>query len=601
MSSAALNRVTWAAAAALFLLALFLRLSLAEPRPLWNNGDAAQYLRPGAAIASGLRMYDGYPENISAARGPLFPVFLAAAGKLTSFKVADIAHAQGLLNAFCALLLFWAGAKLHSRLCGLLAAFLFAIDPVQIRLTSTPLIESFYTFILLSAAAALVYLAEKVSPRRAAVCALILGTGLLCRSALLFMPPLAALALAVLKPRAWRRSAAVILVAPYFFLLPWAARNYHHFGAPVLFEQYTSTGIMYTAAKGLDGGMTGNTIDALAAADIKGIARLSPALKDRALKEEIRRLILARPFAFLRGAARRALNYAATLRDFAGWPSLVLALAAITWNRKKTGFIFLTVLGVYFIAVHSLMSVSAHYLYPLLPLVSLFTAAGLATLYEKAEIANKQPPAAAAPGISNAFFYAAAALMGLLCAGYLAVMAVEVSTVPAGRTARFQEGLMPGLNAALAEIPGRPRAAAERCTALLASGLAASEALTAKILNDRGVAYTLAGDAPKARADFARAIAAAPLLYSSYLSLAGLELRAGSRARAAAALDQGLKAAAGAEASGAEFSCEDAAVLKLMAELGDSLAGAGGARRLSPAAAFGRSLAAGYGSCSLAP
>jgi hypothetical protein len=63
------NRLYWAAMAAVFLWAFFLRAGLAVPRQLGADSDEAQYLRLGSAIASDGRMYDTYPENISAERG----------------------------------------------------------------------------------------------------------------------------------------------------------------------------------------------------------------------------------------------------------------------------------------------------------------------------------------------------------------------------------------------------------------------------------------------------------------------------------------------------------------------------------------------------
>ena len=315
-------------AGALAAAALLLRLWLPDPAPLNSDTDGAQYLRLARALAADLRLYDLFPEHISAARGVLFPAFLALAGKITAFTSSGAAAAQALLNSFCVLLMYWAGAKLHSRGAGLAAALLFALDPVQIRQVSVPMIESFYSFMLLAAAGAMLWLLEKPSPARAAACGLAIGAGLLCRSALLFFPPLLALFMLLLKLKDARRLAALLLLAAYLPLLPWVLRNYHHFGALVPGEQHTATGILYTGAKGADYGLSGSDIDALASAEIPGLAALSPAGRDRALKAGALRELRARPLGFLRGAARRL---GCIWGFWPGWP----AFPACCWRWRR--------------------------------------------------------------------------------------------------------------------------------------------------------------------------------------------------------------------------------------------------------------------------
>jgi len=571
--------------------ALLLRLWLLDPAPLNSDTDGAQYLRMARALASGLRFYDLFPEHISAARGVLFPAFLALAGKITSVTASGAAAAQALLNSFCVLLMYWAGAKLHSRYAGLAAALLFALDPVQIRQVSVPMIESFYTFALLAAAGSMLWLLEKPSPTRAAACGLTLGAGLLCRSALLFLPPLLALALLLLKLKDARRLAALLLLSAYLPLLPWVLRNYHHFGELVAGERHTATGIFYTAAKGADYGLSGSDIDALAAAEIPGLASLSPAGRNRALKTGALLELRARPLDFLRGTARRLRLYLGILAGLAGIPCLLLALGALLRRPVNRGAWALAGLAAYFLGVHSFMSVSARYLYPLMPVVLLLAAAGLAELYGRALALAGAPARPEARPVSDGVFYFAAAFLCCLAAGSALALAREAGGARARAALEFEENFFPAFSGALPGPSADPRSSVSRYTALLESGLVTSAPLRAKVLSARGVASLLAGDGAGAAADLSLAVSSDPGLYEAYLSLAAAE-RAGGRSRKAEKVfDAALAHAQAAAAAGGEFTCEEAAQLKLM------LAGTGS--RKFPGLA--RELVSDYAGCGSTP
>jgi hypothetical protein len=522
-------------------------------------------MRLGGAIASDMRMYDAFPENISASRGILFPVFIALAGKASSPTVANIARAQALLNAFSILLIYWAGTRLHSRACGLISALLFAVDPAQIRQVSFPMIESFYSFMVLSAACSVLWLLEKPSASRAVLCGLITGAGLLCRSALLFFPPVLALSLAAFKIKDARRLASLVILSAYLPLAPWALRNYFHFGALIPGELYTATGIMYTGAKNIDRGLSGNEINTLAEAEISGLNELSPRARDLALRGKIFHIATARPMAFFRGAARRLRLYIGLLSEQAGIPCVLLALSAVFLRPIDRSARFLGILAAYFLGIHSFMSVSARYLYPLAAVVFLLASAGLVKLRQNLLFISGRAEKTfrSAPAAGGVFYGAASFILFLCCCSYY-VMALEVSGARPRSAVHFQESFFPVFSKALLRLSSDPGRSAADFTRLLDSGYAVSASLRSKLFSARGVAELAGGGLAPARADLRRAISISPGLYEAYLSLAYAEHKNGFPAGPDNIFMAGLTQAAATIDRGGEFTCEEAGLLRLM-------------------------------------
>ena len=103
------------------------------------------------------------------------------------------------------------------------------------------------------------------------------------------------------------------------------------------------------------------------------------------------------------------------------------------------------------------------------------------------------------------------------------------------------------------------------------------------------MAFLLAGDRAAAAADLRLAVAADPGLYEAYLSLAAVAPR--GPGGDGAVFDAALSHAQGAAAAGEEFTCEDAALLKLM----------GAPARLGKFPVLLRELVSDYADCGGAP
>ncbi len=253
---------------------------------------------------------------------------------------------------------------------------------------------------------------------------LALGVTLLTRSTLFLLPPLmAGLHLAGARPRkVLIKEAAIFLLGAYALLVPWARLNHFVYGKFVPFEYGRADSNVITGVLGSVYTMEGNP-RALA-----GISRDENALAWAA------RRVAESPLAYAGSTLKRVWHILLV------YPLLALLAAAALLYLRRAAPPGTTAIVLYFIAVHSLMSIELRYFYPLAYLLGLLAAAGLCG-------ALKAPAPAAGTGAAAARLALAPAL--------LAALAVEwVVLAYPGRT----DGLdgLSGVEAALAKKPGHP-------------------------------------------------------------------------------------------------------------------------------------------------
>lgn len=260
------------------------------------------------------------------------------------------------------LMVFGLGRLLAGGTAGALALALFSWITVPDQVYND---RWLFTLSLLLVAFLMVWRARFPSTRKTALLAAAIGFSLNILSVLFLLP----LVLAALDWRARRgrprperlRHAALLLLVPYLFLLPWTFATWKTTQRPALLEAGRSDANVIVGALGLV-----QTVGPGSARDLAGMTKGESVLA-WAAGEAARH-----PLRFLAASARR-LYYAASLQ-----PLLLTAALLTLWLfRRRPGAAQLGVILLYFLAVHCLMAVEERYFTPLWPLAAAL-AAGLA-------------------------------------------------------------------------------------------------------------------------------------------------------------------------------------------------------------------------------
>ena len=254
---------------------------------------------------------------------------------------------------------------------------------------------------------------------------LALGVTLMVRSTLFLLPPLmAALQLARGgRPRkVILKEAAVFLLGAYILLLPWARLNHFVYGKFTPFEVGRADSNVITGVLGSVYTMEGNP---------RALAGLDQ--DDNALAWAARQ-VAAKPLAYISATAKRVWHILLI------YPLLALLAALALLYMRKGAPAGPAAITLYFIAVHSLMSIEIRYFYPLAYLLGLLAAGGVC-----AGIKTSVAPAGA--GILTARVMLLPALLAALAVNYV------VLAYP-GRAAGLD--CLSGVKAALEKNPEHP-------------------------------------------------------------------------------------------------------------------------------------------------
>lgn len=471
----------------------------------------------------------GYPSNPklpTAYRSPLYPSFIASllAPGENPFP-SRVLHAQALLGALAVLALYVLGAAVAGPLAGLLAAWLYALDPGQLTHVRSLDIEHFYGLLLIASASGLALWAAR--PGRAAAwgLGLLLGLSLLCRSPLVFFPAVLAVWLAWrrLPPAGIVKGLLPVVLGASLPLVPWVLRNAAHFRAFVPLERHAGVCNLYTASQGMIETWLPSEAYALLQLENRTVSSMSMEEKNAALRDTAVSGIMAGPGAYAWSTARRLVYYLRFHPLLWG-----LALAAFLFRRRFPLAVPLLWLSVYLLVIHSLLSVEERYLAPLMPVLFVLasaTAAGAAALLGRAgwsRLSLTEPDRG--PSLSR-MVLASLGLFGsaaLVCFAQLAAEVRQTGWRTATGTGSNVEVVFPA--------PSRSAAGAEE---------EAGPLLTAAIFhNDRGIQRYLGGDLPGAEADFRQAMTLLPPYVEPRLSLAAIVSRKGRHREALALCEE---------------------------------------------------------------
>lgn len=246
-------------------------------------------------------------------------------------------------------------------------------------------LQAFFTLLVLAAAGLAVRHRREPTTARAWAVALALGATLLYRSTLVFFPPLLALlywaSLRRTPTRADWRSLAILGLAPYAFLLPWAAMNWTVHHRLILLEDGEANPIII-------GGVLGVVEKEWARppADLG----LSSAGTGEVLVWAVRK-VLSHPADYLLGYLRR-LGFILLLNPLL----FVFASLSFYFNRRKKEFQVLGLLCAYYVLIHGFMSFLREYFDPLWPLLAAASAAGLAPFLKTNDTSERARKASAA-------------------------------------------------------------------------------------------------------------------------------------------------------------------------------------------------------------
>lgn len=335
-----------------------------------KDGDGREYYAIAGSLARDGRFED-FPGVLTAFRMPLYPAFLSVFDVKDPDRRMELT-AAGLIAVSLALVFavyVLAGRVLPNGLA-LLLALLFAVRSAPFGVDVE--IQGFYALFVSSAALCLVRYLEAPGASAALLCGVSAGLALQVRSVSLVLVAVCAAAMLMHKERV--RHLSLLLLAVLLTMLPWAARNYYHFGRLVPFEDGASLANLYTATQGIDVCVQNKDIqfrDPAAAALYRTSGR---AVQARLLKEGIKAELEAHPSVYLRGTLRRLYH------GLLNFPLLPLGLLAAFLRREKVP-LFLGGFCVLYIAAHAAMSTQPRYLFPALPGIYALSFYGVYSLF----------------------------------------------------------------------------------------------------------------------------------------------------------------------------------------------------------------------------
>jgi Flp pilus assembly protein TadD len=220
---------------------------------------------------------------------------------------------------------------------------------------------------VLLVAGALLRRVQKPSRTSDIALGLAIGTSLLYRSTLCFLPPLIAIFDRILRrPEAGARSRlGYSLALPYVFLVPWILMNHRISGRLVVFEDGRAIANILTGALGIAPTSTGDWARAFAP-ELSKSATTGAALRWAIGK------IAAHPLGYASGYLNRL------VLSCLFHPILTLLALAAFWRRRcRPEVRAIALLASYLVAIQCFMSINAEYLMPVWPLLALIAAVGL--------------------------------------------------------------------------------------------------------------------------------------------------------------------------------------------------------------------------------
>ncbi len=175
-------------------------------------------------------------QGATAARAPLYPVFLASLYRLFGPRTSVVLVAHAVLGALTAGLTLLLGWRLYGRAVGILAGLVPAVHPSLLWWSQYVLSETLLTLVLTLAAFGLAGLGRRWTSASALLAGALLGLAVLCNSVSLLFPLVLIVAVTLWDGRgrvARVRAGLLVAAAMAVLVLPWTARNAVRFHALV--------------------------------------------------------------------------------------------------------------------------------------------------------------------------------------------------------------------------------------------------------------------------------------------------------------------------------------------------------------------------------
>jgi hypothetical protein len=369
---------------ALLLAALLAQLTC--PAPLGRRAESGVYNSNGNFshfIDRGKSLLYGVKDEGASFSMPL--VSVAAALLPDKVSTGWFNGLAFVLQTGIYLLCFLLGAAGGKPLKGALAALLAFLANLALK-GNYEMEQLFFSFFLLLFLNVLFLRNRKRGPAADLALGLSAGFTMLVRPVLFLFPPVAAACSGngPGSPAENRRGAALFLVCAYVLLLPWAAVNYSLHGRLSLFEPERAACNVIT-------GVMGSVYTA--EGDCRALAGLSAAdnVYEWAAKE-----IVSHPLLYALSVLKRLLHIFYMFQAL-----FFMALAGFLLHRDRDAEMT-AVLVLYFVLLHSLMSVEARYFYPLRPLLAFLAAQGLSRFLPEERGAGRPAALAAVFAVSSA-------------------------------------------------------------------------------------------------------------------------------------------------------------------------------------------------------
>ena len=418
---------------AVLALATALRLLLVV---LWTpelSGDALDYDRLARSLMDG-RGYTNSRGELSSWRPPLYPAFVAAGYILSGGSVRGVRFFQALLDVGTVALTYHLGKRFFGHAAGCIAGLLVAVNFGTVAATSRLLSESVFTVLLMAAVVLSAAWLQAINDKRmqAAVglgisVGVLAGAATLCRGVLLLYP-FCLLGMTVLcvhisgspsgptlpvseRRQGILRACCAVLLGFVLVLMPWTFRNYRVHGAFV--PVTTQIGVaLYSAYNPPDGWRFGldahddNTAVAGRLPEVEASAILRQAAVDSILSSPRKtvRLEILKAVYFWVPIDWEILPFYGAFNPtyaFVGlWALGYMGLRARGKNELRTWPAWLPIIYVFGMAL--VIQGSPRYRLPIEPLLAVFAAAALVTLYRSA---GRRRVAALVGGTASALLF----------------------------------------------------------------------------------------------------------------------------------------------------------------------------------------------------
>ena len=245
---------------AIFLLTLAIRLIVVLQDDGVPEGDAYVY----DSLAVSLSQGNGYVNSDGTAHSfypPFYPFFLSIIYRLFGHSYIAVRIIQSVIGALICVLIYLIAKELRNSILGILSACFAIIYPPFIKSAELLLTETLFTLLLCLIVYYLVRIQRESRYKDCAVLGLLIGLGLLTKTALIVLP-IFVIPVFINKKDALKKYIVVVL----FFLLPvtpWIIRNYsvYHRFVPVATQGGITFYSSYQPPDGIFGTLASGTND----------------------------------------------------------------------------------------------------------------------------------------------------------------------------------------------------------------------------------------------------------------------------------------------------------------------------------------------------